>query len=373
MYLINKSENRIHEISKKSFSELGFRERDHLQEWIANNPECLGEELLIIQKEFDGFNETNERLDLLALDKQGNLVVIENKLDDSGRDVTWQSLKYASYCSSLTKNQLKDVYQKYLDKQGSGEVAADNLSEFFGNTDYSELQLNQGTTQRIIMIAGSFRKEVTSTVLWLMNYKLRIQCIKVTPYKHGENLFLDIEQIIPMKDAEDFVISMAEKAQEEVAAQETMKNRHRLRLDFWTRLLKEMSPVCERFRNISPRKDNWLGIGSGVSGITYNTVVSNQYARIEVYILRNTTIENKAIFDWLYLHKDEVEKLFGAALTWERLDSKKASRIKFQHDNLDYFNEENWGEMIQFMVEWMPKLENAFKEYVKRVANEVLK
>jgi hypothetical protein len=30
----------------------------------------LGEELLIIQKEFDGFEDTNERLDLLALDKK---------------------------------------------------------------------------------------------------------------------------------------------------------------------------------------------------------------------------------------------------------------------------------------------------------------
>jgi RecB family endonuclease NucS len=51
---------------------------------------------LIIQKEFDGFNDTKERLDLLALDKQGNLVIIENKLDDSGKDVTWQVIKYAS-------------------------------------------------------------------------------------------------------------------------------------------------------------------------------------------------------------------------------------------------------------------------------------
>jgi len=38
---------------------------------------------LIIQKEFDGFNDTRERLDLLALDKEGNIVIIENKLDDT--------------------------------------------------------------------------------------------------------------------------------------------------------------------------------------------------------------------------------------------------------------------------------------------------
>lgn len=88
MYIINKEKNRITNIDKASFTELGFKERANLQEWIAHNPTCLGEELLIIQKEFNGFDETNERLDLLALDKQGNLVIIENKLDDTGRDVT---------------------------------------------------------------------------------------------------------------------------------------------------------------------------------------------------------------------------------------------------------------------------------------------
>lgn len=45
--------------------------------------------VLVIQKEFDGFSDTRERSDLLALDKDGDLVVIENKLDDSGNDVTW--------------------------------------------------------------------------------------------------------------------------------------------------------------------------------------------------------------------------------------------------------------------------------------------
>lgn len=47
-----------------------------------------------VTKEFGGFepirvalSEGRERLDLLAIDKDGNLVIIENKLDDSGRDV----------------------------------------------------------------------------------------------------------------------------------------------------------------------------------------------------------------------------------------------------------------------------------------------
>ena len=105
MFTVNHQTNRISPVKVKSFSELGVTERNHLQEWLAHQPDCLGEELLIIQKEFDGFDDTRERLDLLALDKDGNLVIIENKLDDRGRDVVWQALKHASYSASLTKGQ----------------------------------------------------------------------------------------------------------------------------------------------------------------------------------------------------------------------------------------------------------------------------
>lgn len=40
--------------------ELGYTEWAHLQEWIANQPDIFEEELLIIQKKFDGFDETRE-------------------------------------------------------------------------------------------------------------------------------------------------------------------------------------------------------------------------------------------------------------------------------------------------------------------------
>jgi RecB family endonuclease NucS len=87
MFLINRSKKQLENIENATFKELGISERYDLQEWLEKNPSIFGEDLLVIQKEFDGFNETNERLDLLALDKQGNIVVIENKLDDSGKDV----------------------------------------------------------------------------------------------------------------------------------------------------------------------------------------------------------------------------------------------------------------------------------------------
>src|SRR5260370_40201054 len=129
MFKVNREANSIEALEKRTFAELGFKERHNLQEWIAKMPSCLGEELLIIQKEFAGFSDTQERLDLLAVDKQGSLVLIENKLDDTGRDVTWQALKYASYCSGLSKENVRRIYQDFLDKTDPGAHARERITE----------------------------------------------------------------------------------------------------------------------------------------------------------------------------------------------------------------------------------------------------
>ncbi len=371
MYLIDDINNRISKIDKKTFSELKFREREHLQEWLANEPTSLGEELLIIQKEFDGFSETRERLDLLALDLKGNLVVIENKLDDSGRDVTWQALKYVSYCSSLSKEEIRQIYQEYLNKIGERKTAEEMLSEFYGEIEYDELVLNKGLSQRIILVASNFRKEVTSTVMWLMNYNIRIQCFKVTPYKLGNQTLLNIEQIIPIKDAEEYVIKMAEKTQLDEKNESKLATRHQVRLKFWNKLLSRFKEKSDLFNNINPSKDNWLGTGNGISAGAYNFVVSRNYARVEVYFSRVEKDENEFIFDKLKENKENIEKLFGEELIWERLDGKKATRIKYQLNGVNLYDENDWDEMIEFLIDSMISLHKAFEKDIKVVREEL--
>lgn len=362
MYLIDREKNRISKLKQKSFSELKFRERDHLQEWIANDPSSLGEELLIIQKEFDGFNDTNERLDLLALDKIGNLVIIENKLDDSGKDVTWQVIKYASYCASLTKQDIINIYQDYL---GTSAIAQEKISEFFDNREISEILLNQGlNSQRLILVAANFRKEVTSTVLWLMNFKIRIQCFKVTPFSNDQQLFLNVEQILPTKDTEDFVISIATKAQEEIEVQETLKSRHHIRLKFWEQFINASNQINNLFSNNSPSKDNWIGKGIGMSGVNLNFVATNSYCRGEVFINRGSKEENKEIFDYFFKMKEKIEVDFGGRLEWERMDDNITSRIKAQLDGVSYFEEDDWKKMNQFLIDISVRMDKAFRDPV---------
>jgi hypothetical protein len=367
MYLIDKEKNRISKLEEKTFSQLGFKERENLQEWLANNPEALGEELLIIQKEFDGFNDTRERLDLLALDKQGNIVVIENKLDDSGRDVTWQVLKYASYASSLTKDDIRNIYQDYLNNSG---LAEEKLADFF-NSEYNDLLLNQGSKQRIMMVAGQFRKEVTSTVLWLMNYKIRIQCFKVTPYAMGDKLLLDLEQILPLKDAEEYIISMAEKVQDDIASQESLKVSNNIRMEFWEQFINYNNTKNNLTHNLSPSKDSWIGVGIGVSGVSINIVVSKNYARNEIYINRGDKEKNKEIFDFIFKSKDEIENQFGKPLIWERMDDKVTCRIKDQIDDVSVFDKEDWAKMNKHLQDSLERMEKAFKDTIKKLSSHL--
>ncbi len=74
MYKVDTEGKRIFKLSPRTFAELRLRERFDIQEWLAKSPEILGEDLLIISKEF--VLPSGIRLDLLAVDKKGNLVVI---------------------------------------------------------------------------------------------------------------------------------------------------------------------------------------------------------------------------------------------------------------------------------------------------------
>lgn len=362
MYRIDRSRNTIEPLKKCSFSELQLRERAHLQEWLAKYRSALGEELLIIQKEFSGFSDTQERLDLLALDKDGSLVIIENKLDDTGRDVTWQALKYASYCAGLSKEDIRKIYQEYLDRSEPVVRAEESLSAFFEVEDFQELALNKGFTQRIMLVAANFRKEVTSTILWLSNFKLRIQCFKATPFSMGDELFLTIEQVIPTKDAEEFMIGLADKAQDEIEE----KQRHIIRRAFWGKLLQSMSKKSDLYRNISPGTDSSIWGASGVTGIGLKLVATRSDGRAELYIDRGDKAENKRIFDALYAQRDAIEADFGGKLIWMRLDDKQASRVKAEADG-NIFDQDRWDEMIAFMTDAMMRLEKCMKPRLRTV------
>lgn len=368
MFQVDRSENRLRRIEERRFADLHLREREHLQEWLAHQPDALGEELLIIQKEFDGFADTRERLDLLALDKEGQLVVIENKLDDSGRDVTWQALKYTAYVSSLTKAQIVDIFQQYLDRHAGGGNAVQAICDFLNVEELDEVVLNPGNNQRLIFIAANFRKEVTATVLWLREHRIDARCIKVTPYAFNDDLLIDIQPVIPTPEAADFMIGMAEKESEEKSAKGAQRWSHEMRLAFWEEMLNALRAAgFERWQNISPSKESWCTSGTGTSGVTLTLTFLRHEVRSELQINRPSAEENKWLFDQLAKHRERYEGKVNAELDWRRLDEKKVSIVSCKKAFQGY-SRENWPDMIQWLCDRYGEMEKAFSDDVRNLA-----
>lgn len=371
MFRLDTTTNSITAIERKSFASLSYGERKHLQEWIAGSPECLGEDLLIIQKEFDGFDETKERLDLLALDKDGQLVVIENKLDDSGRDVVWQALKYASYCSALTRGKIVDLYRAYLQRQNVDGDPEALLCEFLEVEDIADISLNPGSQQRILLIAANFRREVTSTVLWLRNYQIDVRCVRATPYKLNDEVLLNFEQIIPVPEAADFMIGISEKSAEARGASDSDLIRHSRRREFWSVCLDRLKGSNVRlYDNISPSKDHWLGAGSGVRSCPYELIFGIREARVQLAFNRSEKEENKFLFDRLLEQRQAIEAEFGSALSWKRLDNKKSSRIEIAK-SFESYDSAQWDEIIDWMIENLRRLHDTLDHPLKSAASSL--
>lgn len=205
----NKESQRIQEVD---FTQLGFKERRDIQEWVAANPSILGEDLLVISKEFSGFDKTNERLDLLAVDSDGMLVIIELKRDDTGADAHWQAIKYASYLQSAN---VSDVIEMLAAYEGiSQEEATNKLLEHLGDIGFSALN----NDQRIILASHRFAPEVTSAALWL-NQKAPgenlITCVRLTPYQDSEtnSLYVQASTIIPVPGADQYLVGIGNGSQ----------------------------------------------------------------------------------------------------------------------------------------------------------------
>lgn len=372
MYRINQIANRIAKIKNVRFGDLNLREREHLQEWLANQADALGEELLICAKEFNGFDDTRERLDLLAIDKNGALVIIENKLDDSGKDVVWQSLKYASYCSTLSKTSIAEIYQKYLDKEKPGQDAKAQICEFLQQETFDEVVLNPGNDQRIIMVAAQFRKEVTSTVLWLLKHRIFLKCFKATPFQDGNDLFLTIEQVIPLPEAEELMIGIFQKEVEEQDVERGNAKVQAFRVEFWHRALKALKDAgVRRYLTVSPMKDNWLYARCGVRGVRYGMVFTKDEARVEFGLATDSKDNNKVLFDLLFKQRDVLNARFGAELNWRRMEDKKSSLIEFSKE-FDGRNREHWPLMIAWLVKHMQQLEKTFEPQLPVIRDALL-
>ena len=169
-----------------------------IQEMIHRCPDPffteMGEPLLLVGQEVRPTDFVEDRIDLLAIDPQGNSVVIEIKrgtnklhllqgLTYASMIAKWDGTRLLEECSQQRSQTIEEV-EKWI--EGFLEVYPEDLNQI----------LNQ--SQRVILLADAFDYEVLAAAEWLNErYDVDIKCYRLRLSVEGENEFLTCTCIYP--------------------------------------------------------------------------------------------------------------------------------------------------------------------------------
>ena len=186
MNLWKVNNNKLIELPK---SRLDSEER--LEEWIAQDSNITGLDILIIGRQV--VTIYGGRIDLLAIDNIGNLVILELKRDKTSRDVVAQTLDYASWIKDLNYTQIEDITMKYLKC---------SLKEAFTNKFLADIPEEINKNHSIVIIASELDSSSERIVHYLSSeYDININCVFFDFFKEekqellGRSWLLDPEDV----------------------------------------------------------------------------------------------------------------------------------------------------------------------------------
>ena len=211
MPLFEISDSGLRRQAVATFKELGMYERVDLQPLLRDDISALDDDLFVVAEEYGNWEDARRRIDLLAIDKAGCLVVIELKRTDDGGHMELQALRYAAMVSSLDFDDVVDAYSRHSAKHRPGEEI-DARAELvaFLEDDGDEPVIS--TDVRIVLVSADFGREITTTVLWLNRFDgMDIRCVRLVPYEIDGKVLLDIQQVLPLPEAADYQVKLRRK------------------------------------------------------------------------------------------------------------------------------------------------------------------
>jgi hypothetical protein len=227
-------------------------------------------------------------IDLVAEDEGGHKVIIENQLEKSNHDHLGKVITYLVAMGAKTA----------------------------------------------VWIVAEPRPEHVAAVAWLNDssdsgfYLVKVEAVRI-----GDS---------PAAPLLTLIVGPSEETEAVAKSKKEFSERYGERQKWWSRLVAR--PDAKLHKHITPGSYSWIGVSSGVRGLNLNYVVLQDECAAELYIHRGEggEAEDKSIFDQLEKNKTEIEKKFGGPLLWQRLNDRRASRIRVSMPGGYRAPEEEW-------------------------------
>lgn len=207
-------------VSSVRLQDVGFRERDHLQEWVLAHPKVLGEGVEVVTSEYDRWQTSAgdpvaDRLDVLGVDPNGRLVVAELKRGPAPHAIHMQAVNYAAMVSRLKPRNVAELYAARRTSQGQPMDVDAALTTL---TSDKLLTVDSIKRPRIVLIASEFPPSVTASVVWLHEQGVEISLVRFRSYQlNSGEIVVSFSRLYPVPDVEDFTIDPRSVAPEDRA------------------------------------------------------------------------------------------------------------------------------------------------------------
>ena len=283
--------------------------------WLAANIDLLGEAL---DMTLDEEPETEAsvggfRADLVAVNDQGETVIIENFLKPADHGHLGQLITYAA---------------------GRGAAYA-------------------------VLVAKSLRDEHRSALRWLNDISrdgFGFFGVEVAAWRIGDS---------PPAPQLNVVVEPDNWRRAVRAADSGLKATYR---EFWAGFLPRLHDVEPRWRGTKkPQRENWMQFRSAAPGVKYVVRFRPSVLTAQAYIDTGDDTTTSELYDWLHERRPDIEAAFGAELSWNRLAGRRASVI-----NTDYPNDVNiedgdtWPTLWEWLAATMGRLANAIDPVLDR-------
>lgn len=307
---------KIGKLTEVDVRELWKHEQYDFSEWLAKEDnieylnDILGLTLVDVDKEvFVG----PYRCDIVAKDEtSGITVVIENQLEGTNHDHLGKIVTYASGLNAKT----------------------------------------------IVWIVKDAKEEHRAAIEWLnnnTNSEINFFLIEIHAYKIGDSEPAPMFEVVEKPN--DFV----KHSKAPVTDKELNKSQSE-RLVFWEQFNQIVINRGKPFNLRKATTDHWYDIALGTSDahVAIDLVSRSNYIVVEVYIN-----DKKELFDRLLSYRETIENDLGFEMEWDRIDNKKASRIKYRIPGLDFDDHSNYDELMNRIIDVAVKVRDVFSPYVR--------
>lgn len=183
--------------------EANLAERGDIQQMICRSPNEffaeIGEKLLLVGQEIRPAEFVGDRIDVLALDREGSAVVIELKRSNHKLHLL-QALAYAGMISKWDERQFAEELAR--SRRITPEEAEEEIEDFILQ-DAGKLNENQ----RVVLVSGAFDYEVLVAAEWLTEkHGVDVRCYRLGLSRDGESEYLACSCIYPPRELTDHAV-----------------------------------------------------------------------------------------------------------------------------------------------------------------------